>query len=47
VAVALLVAWLRFARAMNKKIRYEHMPATMAAIVKSCGLTDLLAVDQP
>lgn len=43
VGVALLTVWLRFAQSKDKTICYQHMPASMLAIVKLSGLNELLA----
>lgn len=42
VGVALLTVWLRFAQSKGKTICYQHMPASMLAIVQLSGLNELL-----
>lgn len=40
--VALLLEWLRAARAADRELRLEGMPAQMARIAELCHVSDLL-----
>lgn len=40
--VALLVEWLRQAKAQQRQLRYRNVPAQMMAIIQAAELEDLL-----
>ncbi len=42
--VALLIAWVRYARQQNKEIHLMHLPEQMRAIIKVSGLSKLLPI---
>ncbi len=42
VGVALLLGWLRVAQQKQKNLRFQQLPATMAALAKVGGLDELL-----
>ncbi len=42
--LALLTAWVRAARAQDKKIVFTHVPSFMQDIVRVCGLDGILPV---
>jgi phospholipid transport system transporter-binding protein len=45
-AVALLMAWVRYAHAHDKAVVYAHAPAELMNIIKVVGLADTLPVRQ-
>lgn len=46
-AVALLLEWLREARARNRQIRYRNVPADLLSIARLCGVEALIPLDGP
>lgn len=42
--VALLIAWVRYARQQDKEIHLMHLPEQMRAIIKVSGLSNLLPI---
>ena len=43
VALALLLAWIRYAKKSNKKIFYQHIPDTMIEIAVACRLDKIFS----
>ncbi|MBS1169440.1 MAG: hypothetical protein H6R01_358 [Burkholderiaceae bacterium] len=44
VAVALLLAWQRAARARGVEIKFHHLPPALGSLAELYGVTELLAV---
>tara|TARA_R110002111_G_scaffold40867_1_gene76191 strand:- start:20 stop:331 length:312 start_codon:yes stop_codon:yes gene_type:complete len=44
--LALLIHWMRIAKAAQKKIVFHHIPAQMLAIASASGLDELLPLSQ-
>ena len=44
-AVALLLAWLRYAARAQKSVQFAHSPAALRNIIQFSGLTQLLPLD--
>ncbi|MDH3641833.1 MAG: STAS domain-containing protein [Gammaproteobacteria bacterium] len=47
VAVALLMAWVRYAHARNKTVVYADIPEDLSNIIDVSGLTETLPVQGP
>ncbi|ROO27141.1 sulfate transporter [Salinisphaera orenii MK-B5] len=45
--VALLLAWVRDARAAGASLRFVNAPAQMRAIIDFCALNDVIPVGEP
>jgi len=43
--VALLVRWLGQAQALDRQLRFIHIPAQMQCIIRVCALEGLLSLD--
>lgn len=42
--LALLVAWVKYAHKSNKEISFVNVPEQLLAIIKLCGLDELLPI---
>lgn len=43
--LALLIEWIRMAKAANRTIRFHHLPEQMKAIARACDLEAVLPLD--
>ena len=41
-AIALIVEWMKWARANNKSIKFHHLSSELLAIVKAAGMDHLI-----
>lgn len=46
-SLAMLVAWIRCARAQHKNIVFKNMPQFMLDLGRVCGLDAILPIDKP
>ena len=39
--LALLIEWIKFARAYQTELRFEHIPAQLSALAKLCDISEI------